>query len=110
MTDAHSSAPLTIPTVRLMVDYAAAMPLWTADEGAAAAIEQLPERIRLELRQWSEGFQRSYDHVLGWPSRKVLRDHLAKGWSLREDVQAVLEDYIVYYDVWETTVRTSTAR
>lgn len=91
--------------VKLMADYAAAIPLWVSD-GMLSDESILPPKLRDELHSWSDIFDEHFDPETGWPSLEMCQAQYAEGLRLLD----VLSDHFgpevdVTYDFWECCVR-----
>jgi hypothetical protein len=64
--------PAATPRVKLMCDYAAGWPLWSADEGLLSP-DALPlsPALAADLRAWQELFDREFHWDGGWRSREA---------------------------------------
>ncbi|UBH05211.1 hypothetical protein K8P10_000722 [Leucobacter sp. Psy1] len=100
-------SPESEPTreVKLMADYAAAIPLWVSD-GMLSDESILPPKLRAELHSWSDIFDEHFDPETGWPSLEMCQAQYAEGLRLLD----VLSDHFgpevdVTYDFWECCVR-----
>lgn len=102
---APSLEPDPVREVKLMSDYAAAIPLWVPD-GMLSDESVLPPGLKGELLAWSDVFDEHFDPESGWPSLEMCEAQYAEGLRLH----TLLSDHFgpevnVTYDFWECCVR-----
>lgn len=88
--------------MRLMSEYAAAVPLWLDDGLADSGSLPLSHGLQGDLESWSAVFQRHYDPLAGWDDRKIAQQHRNDGHRLLGRLRDELSGlYLIEADFWE---------